>query len=137
MAIYPMHPWMIEEIQNWERGVAAEAAAVATRNRYLNYLNGPFNAWWQSYDAGRAEEPAPTVPEGFDAQLSADGLGFDLVGSGGPCGPPPIYKKRVVTPNTSIFGALTPTGDQLAIFDAANLTDKITRPNGKVFMRIG
>lgn len=135
-ATYPMHPWMVDEIQAWERGVAASSAQQATTNRYQNYLSGPFKAWWDSYYAGRAEEPAPAVPEGFDAQIGADGLEFDLVGSGAPCGPPPTYKQRVKTPTASIFGALTPATDQLAAFDAAALTNTITRPNGHVFMRI-
>ncbi len=99
-ATFPLHPWMYEEIVAWERGVAADAAKSATTNRYKNYLSGPFNSWWQNYDAGRAEEPAPNVPEGFDAQMSADGLAFDLVGSGAPCGPPAPFKRRVITQST-------------------------------------
>lgn len=135
-ATYPMHPWMIDEIIAWERGVAAASAMGATKNRYADYLSGPFKAWWDSYDAGRAEEPAPPVPEGFDAQLSSNGLAFDLVGSGTLCGPPPAYKKRVVTPTVSVFGVLTPTVDQLAAFNAASLLDTIALPSGKAFLRV-
>ncbi len=118
-ATYPMHAWALDEILAWEKGVAAASALAATKKRYTEYLNGPYGAWWVSYDAGRAEEPPPFVPEGFDAQLTDNGLGFDLVGSGAPCGPVPIYKKRVLTPSTP---GLLPAGSTTGpAFDIGSL----------------
>ncbi len=139
-AAYPMHAYMYEEIVAWEKGVAAEAAMVATQNRYKNYLSGPFKLWWTNYDAGRDEEPAPTVPEGFDAQLSGDGLAFDLIGSGAPCGPVPLYKKRVVTPNTGSFhptdAAIAQSATDYLYIVGIGLGESRDMIDGRKFVRI-
>lgn len=138
-AEYPLHPWMYEELVAWNRGVAAEAAQVATTNRYKNYLSGPFGSWFMNYDAGRAEEPAPAAPEGFDAQMTADGLGFDLVGSGVACGPPAPFKKRVVGPSTPGLlrqGAFAGSGTTTLDLFVGPVTTTVVKADGTAWMRI-
>lgn len=142
-ATYPMHAWMIEEIQAWERGVAASSALLATQNRYSNYLSGPFNSWLISYNADRASEATlPPVPEGFDAQMTNDGLGFDLVGSGSPSGPPPPYTRRIPPQRTPGLLPLGGMAGQSGSFDATAILAGVTLGgtlkllDGRVFVRI-
>lgn len=134
-AQYPMHANNLDEVKAWMHGVAAASAQNATVNAYGDFKNGSFAAWFTNYDAGRAEEPPPVVPDGFDAQMSEDGLGFDLISSGAPSGPPPPYKKRVPTPSTGGFGGLGggTSGRALLIGDIGQI---LTQQDGTRWVRI-
>lgn len=119
-------------IKLWMMGAAAAAAALATRNAYSNFQNGPFTSWNMNYQAGRAEEPPPGVPEGFDGLMSSDGLDYELVPSGAPSGPPPVYSKRQVTPSGPIAHPVAPTPGLLI----GPVGGQITQKDGTVWMRV-
>ncbi len=95
-ATYPT-PDDTDGVKAWLQGAAAARALLETNNAYQNYVHGPFSSWAASYDAGRAEEPPPGVPTGFDALMADDGFSFTLVPSGVSSGPVPAYNKRAVT----------------------------------------
>jgi hypothetical protein len=105
-----------------------------------------YEAAWKVYVAARDARPdAPSnVPAPVPARAEAvarDERGWPNVA---------ISDKPVVAPHTYVPPATTAKGwfaagidvqpgvigDPIAAFDAANITDTITRPNGKVFMRI-
>lgn len=93
----------MDGIKAWMIGVAAAAAYVASTNAYKNFVSGPFSSWNASYQAGRALEPPPGVPMGFDALMSDDGMDYELVPSIIPAGPPPEYTKTAPAfPSTGI-----------------------------------
>lgn len=135
-ATYPMHAWMIEEIQAWDRGNAAVAAFTATVNKYQNWLTQTFNQWFINYSAGRASEPAPAPPNGFDAFMTEDGLTYDLIDSGAACGPAPNYKRNLMVAPQSIFGTGNGAPAVAVPFPGAELFKPVTAPDGRVFQRI-
>lgn len=129
-ATYPDDPnASLDQIKAWIRGAAAGAALKKQNETYSLYVNGGFNDWLISYNAGRAQEPPPQPPAGSDALLNDAGTDFDLVPASALCGPVPPYPKIVVTPSGKLS---TPVSGILIGAVGAQVTQK----DGTVWQRV-
>jgi hypothetical protein len=135
LAAYPLDPMNLEQLKAWMIGAAGQNALDATKNAYSNYVAGPFNSWFASYDAGRAEEPPPAPPAGFVAVMSDDGMSWDLNPGDVPSGPVPAYKKRNIyptgTPGVNPFANLTSRSLLVAAVGG-----RATQSDGTIWVRI-
>ena len=130
-ATYPMDPNDTTAIMAWMAGAAAAAALNKTETTYQDYLNEQFSSWLTNYEAGRAVEPPPGVPLGWNAEMSDDGFSYVLVPSTVPAGPSPTYTKLNVAPSTGIAAAKPPTG---ILFGQIGVP--ITQQDGTVWVRL-
>ncbi len=113
-ANYPSDPMNTDEVKAWIAGTAAAKALSETNLIYQNFLHGQWTSWLTNYEASRVEEPAPTAPNGVNADIDPSGFSFTLVDNGIPAGPPPTFTKKVITPSSgSIKSGVAPNGGLL------------------------
>lgn len=139
-ATYPLAVNSAEAIKPWIIGCAGADALRATQNAYTNYVGGAFSSWLANYQAYRADVVSmPAPPMGKVAQLSEDGLGWDLIDGTTPSGPIPPYQKRAdQTPNptgpgANIFGGMSGSS-RLMI---AAIGGRATQSDGTQWLRVG
>lgn len=130
-ASYPT-PGDTDGIKLWMAGAAGAAALLATQNAYENFKTGPFASWVMNFEAGRADEPPPGAPAGFDALMSDDGLDYQLIPSTAPSGPPPTYpKKNIIQPGPIMRPS---TGPVALLF--GEIGKPMTQKDGTVWVRL-
>lgn len=136
-AAYPLAVDSADALKPWTMGAAGQDALNRTNLAYQDYLHAAFASWLVNYQAFRASEPPPPPPPGFNAQMTDDGLGWDLIPSGVPSGPIPNYQKRPepsASPTAPGVNPFSVMGSRSLL--VAQIGGRATQADGTVWIRI-